>query len=55
MWGLPFGECMRAGFINSLKRIHSEIMHMKPLVHYLARSKHSVTFSHKRGLVFTTD
>ena len=51
--GLPFGECMCGGFINSLKRLHSE-MHVKPLVHYLARSKHSVTISHKRELDFTT-
>lgn len=53
-WGLPFGECMCGGFINSLKRLHSKIMHVKPLVHYLARGKHSVTISHKRELGFTT-
>lgn len=53
-WGLPFGEYVCGGFINSLKRLHSEIVPVKPLVQYLAHSKHSVTVSHKRELDFTT-
>lgn len=50
LWGM-YVWC----FINSLKRLHSKIMHVKPLVHYLAQNgKHSVTISHKRELGFTT-